>query len=75
VVSNPTDGVQLVNEHHGGGRLASLGEELAHARRASSDEHFHKLWRGDGEKRDASLAVAAQVQFEKAYFETSFFIL
>jgi hypothetical protein len=50
------DGVDLVHEHDAGRRLLRLLEQVAHARRADTDEHLDEVGAGDGEERDARLA-------------------
>ena len=50
------DGVDLVDEHDGGGDLLGLLEQVAHAARADADVQLHKVGAGDGQKFDARLA-------------------
>ena len=50
------DGVDLVDEDDGGGRLFCLLKKVAHAARADADVHFNKVRAGDREELHASLA-------------------
>ena len=47
-----SDGVDLVDEHDGGGRRLRLLEQVAHARGTDTDEHLDEVRAGDGEERD-----------------------
>ena len=48
-----TDGVDLVDEDDGPAQLAGLGEQVAHAAGADTDEHLHEVGAGDTEEADA----------------------
>ena len=50
------DGVDLVDEHDGGGDLLGLLEQVADAARADADVQLNEVGAGDGQKFDARLA-------------------
>ena len=50
------DGVDLVDEHDGGGVLLGLLEQVAHAAGTDADEHLDEVGAGDGVEGDARLA-------------------
>ena len=50
------DGVDLVDEHDGGGDLLGLLEQVADAARADADVQLDEIGAGDGQKLDARLA-------------------
>ena len=53
--SAATKCIEFVDEDDAGCRLARLLEEVANARRADPDEHFHEFRAGDGKERDPGL--------------------
>ncbi len=50
------DGVDLVDEHDGGGNLLGLLEQVADAARADADVQLNEVRAGDGQEFDARLA-------------------
>ena len=54
--SLPADGVDLVDEDDGGGRLLGLFKQIAHSARADADVELHKVGAGDGQKLHARFA-------------------
>ena len=51
----PPDGVDLVDEHDGGGRLLRLLEQVPDPGGADADEHLDEVGAGDGEERHPGL--------------------
>ena len=49
-------GVDLVDEHDGGGVLLGLVKQVVHAARADAHEHLHEVRAGDGEEGHPGLA-------------------
>ena len=50
------DGIEFVDEDDAGGLCLGLLEQVAHARRAHADEHFHELAAADREERHMGFA-------------------
>ena len=55
LAAGAADGVDLVDEHDAGGLLLGLLEQVAHAGRTDSHEHFHEVGARDGEEGDVGL--------------------